>query len=163
LVARVAILMKDPADIAMAGHPDAARELRKQADQFTVANMAPAARFCAGVARLAEVLSWHSHCRRALREWATTNGTFIRLDDYYESLTFLEGARRAKPLDLSQRPKSVPRVSPVRNAELKAKMESDAQLLALQRELEVLKAKAASKAKGKAKYEKRMSRRKATA
>ena len=110
-----------------------------------------------------EVVSWAGHCRRALREWATTEGAFIRLDDYYESVTFLEGARRAKPLDLSRRPQSVPRVSPILQAELRATKESDAQILALQRELEALKGRAAYKAKGKAKYDKRMSRGKRTA
>ena len=42
-----------------------------------------------------EVLSWLKSCRRTLREWATTNGKFIPLDDYYESVTFLEGGRHS--------------------------------------------------------------------
>lgn len=110
-----------------------------------------------------EVISWTRHCRRALREWAVQNGAFIQLDDYYESVTFVEHARRAKPLDLSRRPTAVPRVSPVRQAELRATTETDAQILALQQELEALKAKATSKAKGKGQYERRMGRRKGTA
>ena len=105
-----------------------------------------------------EVISWQRACRRALREWAIANGTFVRLDDYYESVTFLEGGRHAKPLDLSNRAVSTPRASPLRQAELKAKMEADSRVLALQQELDSLKATASAKALGKAKYEKRMGR-----
>ncbi len=59
-----------------------------------------------------EVLSWLHSCRRAMREWAETNGVFVPLDDYYESITFREPsrpghelaqARDAIALDLSQR------------------------------------------------------------
>ena len=60
-----------------------------------------------------EVLSWQHSCHRGMREWAETNGVFIPLDDYYDSITFREPsrpghefapARDAVPLDLSQRP-----------------------------------------------------------
>lgn len=104
-----------------------------------------------------EVVSWHGVCRRALREWATTNGAFIRLDDHYESVTFLVGGRRPKQLDLSRRPRAVPRVSPLQQAERLAQHESDARV-ALQLEVEALKAKAELKTKRRAKYEKRMRR-----
>ena len=40
--------------LTMAGHPDAARECRKQAAQFVAAQMPPFAKFCEGVAALAE-------------------------------------------------------------------------------------------------------------
>lgn len=59
-----------------------------------------------------EVLSWRYSCKRSMREWAEKNGKFIALDDYYESITFLEAPapgrpvadpRQAKPLDLSKR------------------------------------------------------------
>lgn len=105
-----------------------------------------------------EVVSWQRSCRRALREWATANGKFIALDDYYESVTFLEGGRHSIPLNLSRRALSDPHLSPAQRAELTAKTESEARVLALQQELETLKSKAAVKAKGKAKYEKRMAR-----
>ena len=105
-----------------------------------------------------EVLSWLKSCRRTLREWATTNGKFIPLDDYYESVTFLEGGRHSKPLDISRRALSTPRVSPAHRAELAAKAESEAKVLALQRELEALKSKAAASSKGRAKYGRRMAR-----
>jgi len=88
-----------------------------------------------------EVVSWQRHCRRVLREWATANGAFVPLDDYYESVTFLEGGRRSKPLDLSRRPVSAPRISPAQQAELRAKTEAEAKIQALQEELEALKAK----------------------
>ena len=60
-----------------------------------------------------EVLSWRHSCARQMQEWAIENGVFIALDDYYESVTFLESPppghliaapRFVTPLDLSLRP-----------------------------------------------------------
>lgn len=60
-----------------------------------------------------EVLSWEHSCNSRMREWAKCNGKFIALDDYYESVTFLEppapgqpiaSPRHAVPIDLSKRP-----------------------------------------------------------
>ena len=60
-----------------------------------------------------EALSWRRSCRRRMREWAQENGKFIALDDFYDSITFLEppapgrpiaDPRYAVPLDLSRRP-----------------------------------------------------------
>ena len=60
-----------------------------------------------------EVLSWRHGCNRRMREWAEENGKFIALDDFYESITFLESAapgqplappRHAVPVDLARRP-----------------------------------------------------------
>ena len=60
-----------------------------------------------------EVLSWRHGCNRRMREWAEENGKFIALDDFYESVTFLESAapgqplappRHAVPVDLARRP-----------------------------------------------------------
>lgn len=110
-----------------------------------------------------EVLSWQKPCRRALREWATANGVFVALDDHYESVTFLEGGRRSKALDLSRRVVSAPRASLAQRAAMAAKTESEAKVVALQQELEALKTKASAKAKGKAKYERRMARNQTTA
>ncbi len=106
-----------------------------------------------------EVVSWKKCCRRALRDWATTNGAFVCLDDYYESVTFLRNGRRAITLDTSTRPVSLPRLSPIRQAELSTKKESDARIQELEAELGLLKGKSAAKAAGKSKYEKRMRRR----
>lgn len=39
-----------------------------------------------------EVLSRRHSCARRMREWAEENGAFVALDDYYENVTFLEGA-----------------------------------------------------------------------
>ena len=60
-----------------------------------------------------EVLSWRHSCNRRMREWAEKNGKFIALDNFYNSITFLEGAwpgqpvadpRYAEPLQLDLRP-----------------------------------------------------------
>ena len=37
-----------------------------------------------------EVLSWRHSCNRRMREWAEQNGKFIALDDFYDSVTFME-------------------------------------------------------------------------
>lgn len=59
-----------------------------------------------------EVLSWKHSCNKRMREWAEGNGVFVALDDFYESITFLEPSspgheiapsREAMPLDLSRR------------------------------------------------------------
>ena len=58
-----------------------------------------------------EVVSWRHSCNRRMREWAEEIGQFIALDDYYDSVTFLERPapgepiarpRYAVPLDLTQ-------------------------------------------------------------
>ncbi|MGI9337275.1 MAG: NYN domain-containing protein [Gammaproteobacteria bacterium] len=60
-----------------------------------------------------EILSWAHSCKRRMREWAEENGVFVALDDYYDSITFLEPSspgqelakpRDAAPLDMSSRP-----------------------------------------------------------
>ena len=59
-----------------------------------------------------EVLSWRHSCNRRMREWAEQNGAFIALDDFYNSITFLEPPspgdpiaepRHAIPVDLTLR------------------------------------------------------------
>ena len=59
-----------------------------------------------------EVLSWRHSCNRRMREWAEEYGSFIALDDFYDSVTFLEppapgqpiaAPRYATPPDLSRR------------------------------------------------------------
>ena len=59
-----------------------------------------------------EVLSWAHSCNYRMREWAETNGVFVALDDFYDSITFLEPSgpghrlapsRDSTPLDLSRR------------------------------------------------------------
>lgn len=60
-----------------------------------------------------EVLSWTYSCNRRMKEWAEQNGKFIALDDFYESITYLEPPRPGQavaeprhetPIDLSRRP-----------------------------------------------------------
>jgi hypothetical protein len=60
-----------------------------------------------------EVLSWRHSCNLRMREWAEENGIFVALDDFYDSVTFLEppaagqpiaNPRYAVPIDLSRRP-----------------------------------------------------------
>lgn len=60
-----------------------------------------------------EVLAWRHSCNRRMREWAEANGKFVALDDFYESVTFLErpapgeplaAIRLVTPLDLGRRP-----------------------------------------------------------
>lgn len=107
-----------------------------------------------------EVVTWESSCKRSLREWAKENGCFIRLEDYYDSVTFIEGGRRPKTMNVANRPLSTPRRTPVQIAEMKAKSEYERQLAEMRAELEEFKAKRQAKEQGKAKYEKRMARKK---
>ena len=66
-----------------------------------------------------ELLAWEGCCNHKMREWVESlpDGAFVRLDDYYEEVTFLElrrdaeagfprGRRRSAKLDLSRRPKA---------------------------------------------------------
>ena len=60
-----------------------------------------------------EVIAWERTCNPRLKSWAHSVGAFIPLEDYYESVTFLDDEkgviRRAKPLDLKKRPVIAPR------------------------------------------------------
>jgi hypothetical protein len=57
-----------------------------------------------------EVIAWEKTCNSRLKEWAQKIGTFIRLEDYYESITFRDDndgvIRYSKPLSLDNRMKS---------------------------------------------------------
>jgi hypothetical protein len=108
-----------------------------------------------------EVVSWRRSCRRALRDWATANGVFVALDDYYPSVTFLEGGRRSHALDLSTRPVATRRMSLVEQAQVAVTTSLEAKIKELASENEAFRAKAISKARGKARYDKRMARRRA--
>ena len=52
-----------------------------------------------------ELLAWRDHCKREMKNWVELNGLFVPLDDFYSSVTFLQGKRRAKPVDFSKRPR----------------------------------------------------------
>jgi len=51
-----------------------------------------------------EVISWDLSCRGALKTWASDVGVYIKLEDYYDPVTFIEGIRRMQPLSLTHRP-----------------------------------------------------------
>ena len=60
-----------------------------------------------------EILSWAHSCNQRMRRWAEENGAFVALDDFYDSITFMEPsrpgfeiafARDPAELDLSRRP-----------------------------------------------------------
>jgi hypothetical protein len=59
-----------------------------------------------------EILSWAHSCNQRMLRWAQENGVFVALDDFYDSVTFLEPSRPGQrlaesrdstPLDLSIR------------------------------------------------------------
>ena len=59
-----------------------------------------------------EIMSWAHSCNRRMREWAQENGVFVALDNFYDSVTFLEPSRPghllaqsrdAVPIDLARR------------------------------------------------------------
>ena len=59
-----------------------------------------------------EILSWSHSCNYRMKEWAQENGVFIALEDFYDSITFLEPSqpgqrigltRDSIPLNLSER------------------------------------------------------------
>lgn len=60
-----------------------------------------------------EILSWRHSCNQRIRRWAKEHGVFVALDDFHDSITFLEPSepgyelalpRRQAPLELSRRP-----------------------------------------------------------
>jgi hypothetical protein len=55
-----------------------------------------------------EVLSWDIACNRKLKTWAQGAGIYVPLENYYQSITFIEGGRRAIPLSLIHRGRAVP-------------------------------------------------------
>jgi hypothetical protein len=50
-----------------------------------------------------EVVAWEISCNRNLQRWAEEVGSFTRLEDHYDSVTFLQGGRRAKSNNLKKR------------------------------------------------------------
>ena len=51
-----------------------------------------------------EILSWGRSCNQRMRRWAEENGLFIALDDFYDSITFMEPSRPGHELALYRRP-----------------------------------------------------------
>lgn len=54
-----------------------------------------------------EVISWRHSCNNRMRRWAERNGRFIALDDFYESVTFLEPSSPGQPLAAPRDPTEV--------------------------------------------------------
>jgi hypothetical protein len=106
-----------------------------------------------------EVLSWERSCRRTLRDWASANGAFVKLDDHYNSITFLEGTRRPTPLNLATRPKASVRQSPMQAAEARATAAAAQAIQELQREVETLKTRKAAKDARRERFLKQQARR----
>ncbi|WP_139311498.1 NYN domain-containing protein [Desulfovibrio sp. DV] len=112
-----------------------------------------------------EVISWDLACKGTLKRWASSIGSYIQLESYYNSVTFVEGGRGIIPLSLTSRQKSSIGGSPEYKADL-ARVASEAikteTLHKLERqneELESMLAKAKAdkeKAEEKAKYLKRV-------
>lgn len=102
-----------------------------------------------------EVLSWKRSCKKALREWAQNIGTFVALDDYYASISFLKQGRRSAKVDISGRAVSAVRESPAEQAERKVRNEELMKRLAAESELQALKELLDQKDKRKARHLKR--------
>jgi hypothetical protein len=58
-----------------------------------------------------EVISWDNACAGKLKEWAGSVGVYVKLEDYYDSVTFIEGGRTARPLSLMSRGRATSRTS----------------------------------------------------
>lgn len=107
-----------------------------------------------------EVITWETSCRRALKNWAISTGQFIRMEDFYDSVTFIEGGRRPKALDLSHRHYASPKLSPTQSAELKAKVALEKEINSLKEKLKVATEQGKAKELRRAKYEKKINRKK---
>ena len=56
-----------------------------------------------------EVISWDIACNKRLKTWAQKEGVYIPLENYYQSVTFIEQGRHSKPVSLTNRPTAKPR------------------------------------------------------
>ena len=54
-----------------------------------------------------EVLSWQNSCNARMKKWAEENGLFIALDDFYDSVTFLEPPLPGQPIGSPRHPASL--------------------------------------------------------
>lgn len=50
-----------------------------------------------------EVVSWDCACNKKLREWAANVGIYVRLESYYDAVTFVQNGRFAKKLTMKHR------------------------------------------------------------
>ncbi|MDO8349392.1 MAG: NYN domain-containing protein [Planctomycetota bacterium] len=56
-----------------------------------------------------EVVTWDAACAGKLRTWATTAGIYLKLEDYYASVTYMEGGRTSTPVNLKKRRVATPK------------------------------------------------------
>jgi hypothetical protein len=56
-----------------------------------------------------EVVSWDLACRGDLKRWAATAGAYVKLEDFYESVTFVQDGRTSTPPNLTRRACATPR------------------------------------------------------
>ena len=54
-----------------------------------------------------EILSWAHSCNQRMRRWAEENGVFVALDDFYETITFMEPSRPGFELAQGRGPSSL--------------------------------------------------------
>ena len=54
------------------------------------------------------MLSWDIACNKKLKTWAQGAGIYVPLENYYPSITFIEGGRWAIPVSLIHRGRAVP-------------------------------------------------------
>lgn len=55
-----------------------------------------------------EVVSWNFACAVKLKTWASKVGSYICLEDFYDSVTFIEGGRKSRKPTLTNRRTSKP-------------------------------------------------------
>ena len=51
-----------------------------------------------------EILSWAHACNQRMRRWADDNGAFVSLDDFYDSITFMEPSRPGHEFAMPRNP-----------------------------------------------------------
>ena len=107
-----------------------------------------------------EVISWRRNCKRTLREWAEKAGTFIALDDYYDSITFLEGGRASVPIDTKIRTVSSIGRTPLQIAEEKMRKEMEAKVKEIEKAASERLEEQKEKFRKKTNYEKKVGKRK---
>lgn len=87
-----------------------------------------------------EVLSWDLSCKPQLRDWAKKVGVYVKLEDYYDVITFLEGERGVQSVNLTHRKRA--NVGLSKTAKIQQEMESritDAETEAARQRAEVEK------------------------
>lgn len=69
-----------------------------------------------------EVIAWDISCKKTLKDWAEKNGSYIKLEDYYKSVTFIKNGRKEIALNLTKRPRSQPTIKEIEETDDRIKM-----------------------------------------